>query len=451
MYRALAVSLVASLGVVISGCAQAKSANPLSPSVAGPIPGVDISAPQTLEPTPGAEIVQSGEPVHLLVQNPTSSGERPLWLSIELAGDTAFQQVLHQADRVTPGGNGRTTYTLPALLGAGHTYHWRVRAQDGANTGPWSATTSFRVVEPVVLEPPTPLEPVGNITTITPVFKIRNGRMSTSTNVVYRIEVGSAPDPGSIVAVLTATPDPSGITSIAVGNVPYAHDLLLARLCDRRRHDQYGSRTSCRSARRPRRAAVVGRAAAAVAVAGQERAGARRTQGLDSGCPCPATAPASSPTSRASFQTRSAIRVRSTAARGSSWIGSSIGSGPWTPGGATTASAATPATPRWTSSTTTTAASPTRARQTSTSSMSLCGHCGSNPGPAWIDQTEVDAQRRDDRTLDGTGKVLAQGFKARTVSKPNGDSGRMSQESPFVFSSRRAALRTVRASNPFVL
>jgi hypothetical protein len=203
-------------------CAQAKSANPLSPSVAGPIPGVDITAPQTLAPAPGAEIVQSGEPVNLLIQNPTSNGERPLWLSIELAGDAAFQQVLHQADRVTPSETGRTVYTLPSLLGAGYTYHWRVRAQDGANTGPWSATTSFRVVEPVVLEPPTPMEPIGNISTITPVFKIRNGRMSTTTNVVYRIEVGSAPDPGAIVAVLTAVPDPSGVTSIAVGNVPYA-------------------------------------------------------------------------------------------------------------------------------------------------------------------------------------------------------------------------------------
>jgi hypothetical protein len=222
MHRISAAICAAGLGLGLIGCAQAKSANPLSPSVAGPIPGVDISAPQTLEPAPGAEIVQSGDPVRLLIQNPTTSGERPLWLSIELAGDTAFQQVLHQADRVTPSVTGRTVHTLPSLLVAGYTYHWRVRAQDGANTGPWSATTSFRVVEPVVLEPPTPMEPIGNISSITPVFKIRNGRMSTATNVVYRIEVGSAPDPGSIVAVLTATPDPSGVTSIAVGNVPYA-------------------------------------------------------------------------------------------------------------------------------------------------------------------------------------------------------------------------------------
>jgi hypothetical protein len=213
---------MAGFGLAVLGCEQVKSANPLSPSIAGPIPGVNISAPQTLEPPANADITQSGEPVTLLIQNPTSNGERPLWLSIELASDTSFQTILHHADRITPGDGGRTSYRIPALLGAGYTYHWRSRAQDGANTGPWSAVASFRVVEPVVLEPPTPLEPIGNISTITPVFKIRNGNVSGTTNVVYRVEVASAPDPGAIVAVLSAAPDPSGVTSIAVGNVPYA-------------------------------------------------------------------------------------------------------------------------------------------------------------------------------------------------------------------------------------
>jgi hypothetical protein len=222
MHRAIAMVFMAGLGMALTGCEQAKSANPLSPSIAGPIPGVNITAPASLEPPANAEIVQSGEPVSLLIQNPTTSGERPLWLSIELASDTSFQQVLHHADRVTPGDGGRTSYRIPALLGAGYTYHWRVRAQDGANTGPWSAVASFRVVQPVVIEPPVPLEPVGNINTITPIFKVRNGNTGGAGNVVYRIEVGSAPDPGSILAVLTAAPDPSGVTAIAVGNVPYA-------------------------------------------------------------------------------------------------------------------------------------------------------------------------------------------------------------------------------------
>jgi hypothetical protein len=222
MRSVLSVAIAAGLALLSAACQQAKSANPLSPSVAGPIPGVNITAPANLQPSAGAEIIQSGDPLTLVVQNPTTNGERPLWLSIELASDGNFQQLLHQADRVTPGDGGRTNYRMPSLLGAGYTYFWRVRAQDGANTGPWSAASSFKVVEPVVLEPPSPMEPLGNITTITPVFKIRNGRISGAGNVIYRIEVGSAPDPNAIVAVLSAAPDPSGVTSIAVGNVPYA-------------------------------------------------------------------------------------------------------------------------------------------------------------------------------------------------------------------------------------
>ena len=222
MYRRSVLAVVLGCGLASTACEQAKSANPLSPSVAGPIPGVNITAPQTLDPPAGAELVQQGQPVSLVIQNATTNGERPLWLQIQLASDPNFSTLVHHADRVSPGDGGRTTYRIPELLGAGFTYYWRVRAQDGANTGPYSAATSFRVIEPVIIDAPVPLEPSGNITTITPVFKLRNGRIVGSTNVVYRVEVGTAPDPGSIVAVLTASPDPSGTTSIAVGTVPYA-------------------------------------------------------------------------------------------------------------------------------------------------------------------------------------------------------------------------------------
>lgn len=221
MRRTIAVALAAGLGLVSAGCQQVKSANPLSPSIAGPIPGVNITAPRLLEPAVGADIVQSGDPVTLLIENATSNGERPLWLQLELAGDESFQQLLHHADRVSPGDGGRTSYRIPTLLGAGYTYYWRVRAQDGANTGPYSAVARFRVVEPVILDPPVPLEPIGNITSVAPVFRLRNGRIEGTTTAQYRIEIGTSPDPGSIVSVLTVTPDASGTTSIAPGNAAH--------------------------------------------------------------------------------------------------------------------------------------------------------------------------------------------------------------------------------------
>ena len=39
--------------LTLVGCEAQKSENPLSPSVAGPIPGVEITAPGLLEPSMG--------------------------------------------------------------------------------------------------------------------------------------------------------------------------------------------------------------------------------------------------------------------------------------------------------------------------------------------------------------------------------------------------------------
>jgi hypothetical protein len=214
---ALAGSLVLS-----AGCERVKSANPLSPDVAGPIPGVTITAPKTLEPLMGQQLVNDGKPQTLLIENAGSSGPRELWMQLEVASDAGFQQVLHQADRVNPGPNGRTSYVLPEPLGPGHTYFWRVRALDGANTGPYSTISNFSVIDPVVIEAPTPIEPSGNLTTNRPEFKARNGRVTgPAGDVVYRFEIATAPDPSSIVAVVTTTPNPSGVTAMSLGDLPY--------------------------------------------------------------------------------------------------------------------------------------------------------------------------------------------------------------------------------------
>jgi hypothetical protein len=211
---------LAALG--FAGCETAKSANPLSPDVAGPLPGVSITAPKPLEPPVGAQVVSDGNPQTLLIENAGSSGPREIWLQVEIATDGSFQQLLHQADRVSPGAQGRTTYRLPEPLGAGHTYYWRARALDGANTGPYSAVAHFSVIQPTRIEPPTPLEPNGNLTTNRPQFRVRNGAVSGPVgDVIYRFEIATAPDPAATVAVVTATPGSNGSTTMSVGDFPW--------------------------------------------------------------------------------------------------------------------------------------------------------------------------------------------------------------------------------------
>lgn len=222
--RHLVTALVVALSA--AACEQVKSANPLSPDLAGPLPGVAITAPKTLEPVGGQQLVATTGPVSLLIENAGTNGPRPLYLEVEVAADATFQQVLHHADRIVPGPEGRTSYRLPEPLGAGHTYYWRARAADGANSGPYSPAAHFAVVNPVVIEPPTPLEPLGTIVTNRPNFVVRNGAVSGPVgSVVYRFEIGtstSAPP----AAVITATPGAGGTTTINLGDLPYARTLF---------------------------------------------------------------------------------------------------------------------------------------------------------------------------------------------------------------------------------
>ena len=216
------VGLTAFVAIVcLAGCETAKSANPTAPSVAGPIPGVNITAPRLLEPGAGSTLVFSGEPPTLLIENAGTSGARTIWLQLEVGADANFQQLVYQADQIALGSNGRTAYRLPAPLGAGYTYFWRTRAVDGANTGPYSSVSSFSVVAPVVIGAPVATSPAGKITTNKPEFKATNGAISGTAGVVYRFEVSQVADFSSIVAIVTAVPNGSGTTSMTMGELPY--------------------------------------------------------------------------------------------------------------------------------------------------------------------------------------------------------------------------------------
>ncbi len=222
--RAVGIGLLALLA---AACQQSKTANPLSPDIAGPIPGVAITAPKPLEPFVGQALESTQQPLNFLIENAGTSGVRPLFLQFQLAGDAAFSQVLHQADRIAPGANGRTAYRLTQTLGAGGTYYWRARAFDGANTGPYSAAASFMISEPVVIGAPVPISPLGQIDTLTPAFVVRNGQISGPAGaVVYRIEIGTSPDPAAVSVVLSAGPGSGGTTSLSAGSAaPYATTL----------------------------------------------------------------------------------------------------------------------------------------------------------------------------------------------------------------------------------
>lgn len=213
------IALAAIVG--LGACEAAKSANPTAPSVAGPIPGVQISAPRPLEPIAGSTLEFNGEPQRLLIENAGTSGARAIWLQVEVSTDASFTQLVHQADQITPGEGGRTNYRMPEPLGAGFTYYWRSRASDGANTGPYSQVSNFNVVPPVIIETPLPAEPSGNINTNKPEFKARNASISGTTGVVYRFQISQQASFSQTTALLTAPPAANGLTVVSMGELPY--------------------------------------------------------------------------------------------------------------------------------------------------------------------------------------------------------------------------------------
>ncbi len=182
------------LMVSVAACELTKTENPLSPSVAGPIPGVEISAPKLLEPIPNQQISGDKQPITLLLENAWSTGQRPLNYRIDIATDSAFGNVVFSREGIEPGANGRTAFTLPNALGSGRQYFWRAQAQDGANTGPFASMSAFALFTPVAFDKPNPISPVGNVkvTSNTPEFRFSNAPRSGSPGLVtYVIEVAT--------------------------------------------------------------------------------------------------------------------------------------------------------------------------------------------------------------------------------------------------------------------
>ncbi|MBK5298447.1 MAG: hypothetical protein JJE40_14945 [Vicinamibacteria bacterium] len=206
--------------VLATACESNKSANPLSPSVAGPIPGVEISAPKPLEPGANWEVSNDKQPLALLVENPGSNGQRPVTLDVEVASDEGFSTKVFTKVGVEPGPNGRTQLQLPSKLTSDRTYFWRAKGQDGANSGPWSPVVRFSIYTPAELQAPTPRSPVGGETVddLDPSFRFKNaGRSGAVGRISYVVDIAHNDSFTSGVATYTGGEQgsASGETTVA--------------------------------------------------------------------------------------------------------------------------------------------------------------------------------------------------------------------------------------------
>ena len=201
-----------------ASCAVEKSENPLTPTLAGPIPGVEISAPKPLEPGANAQIPGNRQPLTLLLENSESNGPRPLSYLFEVASDPGFSNQVFAQNNISPGDGGRTSLTLPVTIPMGRMYYWRAKAQDGANEGPYSNAVNFNLFTPLAFEKPVPRAPVNNekISTLRPDFKFSNAPfVGTPISVGYVIEIGTTDSFANKIAAWQINEMPSGITSFS--------------------------------------------------------------------------------------------------------------------------------------------------------------------------------------------------------------------------------------------
>ncbi|MGE3956259.1 MAG: hypothetical protein AB7H96_06025 [Vicinamibacterales bacterium] len=223
--RKCSLVLLTALAIGAAGCEITKTESPLSPSVAGPIPGVEISAPKLLEPPANHQISGDSQPITLLIENAWSTGQRPLKYSFEVATDTGFANMVFLREDVAPGENGRTSLVLPNALGTGRGYFWRVKAQDGANTGPYSSPLAFNVFTPVSFGKPGLVSPVAGevVSSYTPEFRFVNAPRTGSPSLVsYVIEVSANGAFSGIIAAWQFPEQPNETRFKAASSLPAA-------------------------------------------------------------------------------------------------------------------------------------------------------------------------------------------------------------------------------------
>ena len=231
MSRTLATLGVFAAALSLTACEASKSSTPLSPTVAGPIPGIEISVPKMLEPTPGTKISIEKQPVTLLIENAGSNGPRPLTYSFDIATDTAFNTKVFSRDGIAQGDGGRTSLRMTDTLATGHTYYWRVRAQDGANTGPYATPAAFDIFTPIVINVPGLIAPAPNSTVLNvrPTFTLANSTRSGPVGAItYLIELADSDSFSNKAATWSAaeTPNQTNLISpvdLGFGKVYYWH------------------------------------------------------------------------------------------------------------------------------------------------------------------------------------------------------------------------------------
>ena len=209
---------------LLAACDSEHSSNPLSPNIAGPLAGITISAPLEVEPVDGQLLAVEAQPVTLTFENAVSDSPRPFWHELQIAEDGAFEHILDTFEEIPPGEDGVASFELPRTLDPERLYHWRVRAVDGANDGPYSTGEEFEIYTPLTIGAPTLTAPPDGATTQidAPVLSVSNATLDgPASDVVYRFEISPTQSFSSLTTLLSVPPSAGPTTSAKPGGLGY--------------------------------------------------------------------------------------------------------------------------------------------------------------------------------------------------------------------------------------
>jgi hypothetical protein len=224
-YRQRLAALCTVFGIVLAGCEAQKSSNPLSPSVAGPIAGVNITPPKLIEPAQGFKYKESQQPIKLIIENATTSGVRPISYLFEVATDSNFTTKVYARSGVPSGDNNRTSVQIDRL-DSSRAYYWRAKADDGANSSTYSSS-QFEILPKPVLNPPGPVSPVNGDRTASrrPTLTVNNSDRNAAVGTVsYEFQI--ATDQAFTKIVAAAVTGEGGGQSTFTPNSDLAADTL---------------------------------------------------------------------------------------------------------------------------------------------------------------------------------------------------------------------------------
>jgi hypothetical protein len=196
-------------------CEAQKSSTPLSPSVAGPIPGVEITPPKLVEPAQGFKYKESQQPIKLTIENASTNGVRPISYMFEVATDTEFTTKVYARGGVPAGEGGRTSVQIDRL-DLGRAYYWRAKADDGANSSLFS-TAQFEVLPKPLLTAPGLVAPINGdrVASRRPALTVRNAdRNAAVGQLSYEFQVATDQSFGGLAAagVVDETPGQTSFT-----------------------------------------------------------------------------------------------------------------------------------------------------------------------------------------------------------------------------------------------